>query len=590
MFATSNEKYEKSKLSQPSYLRELTLEEGDVLLIYKKIDPQMEPCGSPRNEEDDNSLDLTGNPLEVDLSAGDASLNISSIDYEDTWLPEELSFGGLDRATILGSVNSELMRGEFNLNIYALCDGKNKKKIVLQGAKQTKTNFIRSQVFILDCCGMSEGNERMMYLQNEHLKEFSPSVDSQLKTSVLIKSTHNLYGSAKSLSLKSRCSASITCNVEWSSFHYDIPDWVDSINLTIKTVIGHEGSVLNQYFKELNHLKFLINLITKFNSDILSVTLNESSKPHAEILHDFGTIFSKSCPITKSEDNLNFENLRNNETYITDIVWNLFIQCETVEELQLTFQSLLEGFVSAIYRACPFHFSDLESSMIKKILSEISSKGKLGMPTLTPILSLKLLIDCGFEKLKRDYSCVLIRSNCLREYEIKQLWENSIKDMNSKDSKLTSRFAVMKLNTNSNIECNLDETFLPFVDALKKYQALMSMHVACDVLALSLKFSSLSSLNANIKHKLLKQEIKVTSNNPLFEIGCSLDKNFLKYIKEPTNLHIKFTSSIRKDTTETTFYHTSSKLFPPTLFDDYEPFEAPHYYVTKMVKYDTKLI
>ena len=105
-------------------------------------------------------------------------------------------------------------------------------------------------------------------------------------------------------------------------------------------------------------------------------------------------------------------------TLSRDILWSILFKVQSYKQLKEAFNMIFSSLINEEIR--PFIYARNNTKSVVKIVNSIV-RGSETIPDMSGSLPLELLIECGLEKLRRDYSHTLLNGELASKESIAQL-------------------------------------------------------------------------------------------------------------------------------------------------------------------------
>ncbi|KRT80575.1 hypothetical protein AMK59_7616 [Oryctes borbonicus] len=315
-------------INPPSYIREITKSSENIYLFSKHVQHSSNTEDDTKQSVEDTniSLDLTGNPLPIDLS-GDVSFLALE---EQIWSQADNNHHPLPLETVrrlINKVNKESCHG--NATVYGVCDGTDKKCTLALGAWQTDDYLSRIEICNLGCFYQSDVQislEKMLECHYDNIGKSKCEVKSLINATYAI-GGNNLRNYKISNTLP--CNSCILYNVSWNTYQYKVPEFVQFAEMTLQTVIGHKESELYIFWEQFMMLKMYTVLLVKTPADLENIILSDDPKNYVTICEDICCLLQEMTGarkvILKKElkDKLDVNSLRQED--LIDKLWRILI-------------------------------------------------------------------------------------------------------------------------------------------------------------------------------------------------------------------------------------------------------------------------
>ncbi|CAG9765314.1 unnamed protein product [Ceutorhynchus assimilis] len=579
---------------RPSYLS--WFEENPVNLIHAKLpsvasasDSEVSFKEEPKEEVDDD-LDLTGDPLKVDLGHDESLQVFHKETTTQMWYLDEDKHYPLLVKTARHKLNKILKNPDSNqvLSTYIVCNADDSEKTVLLGGNSK--DQMACSVHILG------------HLTQKQVQEIQLSEEEDLKASFegeiqineyLDKITYNLYGKSlknffhqnASMRYLSTMHGSIDIDVISCKKNSQSKD-EDKIKVRLEIVAGHELLKLHFLWLELVELQKL--------SDILSDATDEENvicedPLDQDIIYKCIVEFlsSKHLKLESGKEVVDLNNIRQED--LLDGLWRILTRCENVSVLRDSFMFLFEELAAGITRKnLPIKDNCSKISLIIKNISD----GKIGVPDISFIDSVELLFELGAQKLKYDFEVILAQFTTRftnNSNSIQSIWAKFY-EHGQEDVKMLRRTRATRGVNHIKPEI-LDSK-------VKQLSYLAQLYIASEFIYLLKENVNLMDegywhIYGCIEKEYISncsriKDFRGIYDSPLVEMSMDLNvRNAPLVLKSlcPSRWIMSMKMG-NKSTTETVIYDLcNSPIFPPRIYDYDVPIsdsESMVYFVTKM--------
>jgi len=361
-----------------------------------------------RKESDD--LDLTGSPLRCDFDINE-KFNLSDVNEDcvmvkasgPTYLPLSVSHA----RRLLSQYNvSKIVKPA---PVWALCDAKDKAKTLYLGSHKSET---QSQLSKVTWSGPEEPRDCAQKLQNIRKQHQAPLSSKTQKQMSSCSAAYCMTGE------EGGSSVSITSSWGRAGAVLESPPLDAVTHLEVKLVPGDDKTSTSQLWEQLRLLRGFVaglsNQGVTWVSRSSSVSLLEQVEDLMEAVRSAGprsgtTVLCQTeatvCQTDKSEDTFEGFTLETRqEVDFTDQLWLVLSRAESYAELTEAFTAVFQSIVQDEIR--PFIYARNKTQMVRLVHGLL--RGGDTIPDLSGSLPLELLVECGVEKLRRDYSHTLL--------------------------------------------------------------------------------------------------------------------------------------------------------------------------------------
>jgi len=425
-------------LQMPPLLNSMTNRKCDITLYYKEkvVNNVPEINGSnirrhhsiensygEKDDEEDIDLDLTGSPLKAGFDVNQV-WNTSSSDFNiDINLGKVKSVQPIYRGVRLSKARKLLSEEANNLlDTWVITDCKDPDKTLYLGSKKNDKIHTLSKVTWSDFSSHRHVSTQLEPLLKKH--QMVTGSNKNIKTSVTAEYclTNADNTSDNFLSLVSSWCGKINSLLETPP--------LDAITrLKARIVPGDEQLVTSSLWKELLLLDGFIKGLEEGKE--VTWVVGEENQSMDVMISEMMEEVRLSGPrsgLTKLEsdslieqgqdyDSLETINLEARQDFdFTDRLWSVLSKSQSYQELTEGFRNVFSTIKREEIR--PFIYSQNKTSVVSKVGELV--RGAETLPSFHGAIPLKMLIECGMEKLRRDYSHTLLNSELASKETVSQ--------------------------------------------------------------------------------------------------------------------------------------------------------------------------
>ena len=418
------------KIPMPELLAGITERNIEILLGYKeksghetqaRVDNSKKSLNNypqdPEREDPDADLDLTGSPLGADFDPHQ-KWNLSCPDLDDgadVRVRSGPQYSGVSLAQARGWLSG---RGGQEEECWAVTDGADKDQTAYLGSRLEGDTRVMSRVISLppDTSKAISGQlGRVMALHRE-AGAGQRTVRSQARSELSL------------LSSPGNCGSSIKVVSSWSkasSLLESPPVDADTL-LMVDLVAGDEKLDTSQLWTELQLLAGFVRGMSGEGVTWLGgeeeqdteTLVTEVIETIRQIGPRSGITKLESETLAEQEDLEPFSFKARLEVDFTDILWSHLFKVQSYQQLTEAFKMIFSSLINEEIR--PFIYARNNTKSVVKIVNSIV-RGSESLPDMSGSLPLEMLIECGLEKLRRDYSHTLLNGELASKESIAQL-------------------------------------------------------------------------------------------------------------------------------------------------------------------------
>jgi len=440
------------KIPMPEILSGITDRFNDIVLGYKEKTedasssrPRQSTKEAPRmsynsvhdDEEDTADLDLTGSPLGADFDPHQ-KWNISGPDFEDCEVVNKVSgpqYTGVNLAQARGWL-SEMMRQE---ECWALLDQADKERTLYLGTRLENEKRIMSRVlsFTPDTAKVISGQMKVVSAQHSRAGAGQRTVKHQARSEINLINSFDGEGS--------RIKVVSTWN-KVNSLLENPPVDADT-KLLVTVIAGDEKLETRQLWTELQLLSGFVRglegegvtwLGGEDGHDV-DILVEEVLEAVRHLGPRSGVTKLESETLMDNQDIEPFSFKSRLEVDFTDILWSNLHKVQSYSQLTEAFKIIFSTIIQEEIR--PFIYARNQTKVVKLVNSII--RGNDVLPDFSGSIPLEMLIECGLEKIHRDYSHTLLNSELASKESISQL--NSTDNLEYSIKKLQNLHVVVEL-------------------------------------------------------------------------------------------------------------------------------------------------
>jgi len=418
------------RMQMPELLAGITERNIEILMGYKEksghetqtradrskksliVDPQ-----DPEQDDQDADLDLTGSPLGADFDPHQ-KWNLSCPDLDDGAEARVRSgpqYSGVSLAQARAWLSG---RGGQEEESWAVTDGADKDRTVYLGSRLAGDTRVMARVTSLppDTSKVISGQlGRVMALHRE-AGAGQRTVRSQARSELsLVSSPGNTGSSIKVVSSWSKA----------TSLLESPPVDADTL-LMVDLVAGDEKLDTSQLWTELQLLTGFVQGLSGAGvtwlggeeEQLTETLVTEVIETIRQIGPRSGVTKLESETLAEQEDLEPFSFKARQEVDFTDILWSNLFKVQSYQQLTEAFKMIFTSLINEEIR--PFIYARNNTKSVVKIVNSIV-RGSETIPDMSGSLPLELLIECGLEKLRRDYSHSLLNGELASKESIAHL-------------------------------------------------------------------------------------------------------------------------------------------------------------------------
>ncbi|KAK8400377.1 hypothetical protein O3P69_003217 [Scylla paramamosain] len=364
---------------------------------------------SSTNGVSNDDLDVTGSPLkcpfmQAKMEPNDAPFTIV-LDFcgnkkkgkiNLTYIPIPSTRVGLI-ASKLNLTLSKLQDVDEFVPLWLVCDGKDVQKTLFMGIHRTKDTHAR---ILITSGGPYYSMEDLPSLN--HLMEQHTATGPTKRVDSSVEATYSVLASEDEIRSSS---LSLTCCWKQPLTLLSSPAPDAQAIANVHVVCGDPRSPVHQMYLELSVLR---GFVKGLKTGEVSWYVRENSNTVAEELEEvFTSIRDKGVRTKREEDGGcdfdmmiegKFLNWRQNMDF-TDRLWSILMRCESYQELKDSLNLVFKAVAGEEVRP-QIHVRNTTQvgSVVRNLI-----RGRGSLPQLRDLTPLLMLIEIGYEKLKRDY-------------------------------------------------------------------------------------------------------------------------------------------------------------------------------------------
>jgi len=418
------------RMQMPELLAGITERNIEILMGYKEksghetqtradrskksliVNPQ-----DPEQDDEDADLDLTGSPLGADFDPHQ-KWNLSCPDLDDgaeTRVRSGPQYSGVSLAQARAWLSG---RGGQEEESWAVTDGADKDRTVYLGSRLEGDTRVMARVTSLppDTSKVISGQlGRVMALHRE-AGAGQRTVSSQARSELsLVSSPGNTGSSIKVVSSWSKVTSLL-----------ESPPVDAETLLMVDLVAGDEKLDTSQLWTELQLLTGFVRGLSGAGvtwlggeeEQLTETLVTEVIETIRQIGPRSGVTKLESETLAEHEDLEPFSFKARQEVDFTDILWSNLFKVQSYQQLTEAFQMIFTSLINEEIR--PFIYARNNTKSVVKIVNSIV-RGSETIPDMSGSLPLELLIECGLEKLRRDYSHSLLNGELASKESIAHL-------------------------------------------------------------------------------------------------------------------------------------------------------------------------
>ncbi|KAJ8978393.1 hypothetical protein NQ317_006300 [Molorchus minor] len=283
----------------PTYLKEFFCDENEIILGYDKRDS----CISyedeiseirrvkSENNDSDSTLELTGDPLKVDLD-GDETFEYIKSERPNQWTSQESRHFPLSLKK-----GKRIYKSTRPKAIYMVCDGSDPMCTVLIGAQQGDHTLLTCAINIIGCYPKDHEVISLESMEASHIK-YTFAKNPKLYGSFL-QSLKDLY----------HCEhyGSICIEVSSTNCSLQVPQTSPNMKMILKIIAGHNLSCVYFLWEELccENLSALRDSLHYFFEELIESETN--------IINDYQAIIKNFCSASDQTINEKWSKFQNQE-------------------------------------------------------------------------------------------------------------------------------------------------------------------------------------------------------------------------------------------------------------------------------------
>ncbi|CAH0558982.1 unnamed protein product [Brassicogethes aeneus] len=579
------ENVHQSIFKPPTFLKQFFIDNERINLVYKRIgsvsveEEEVIPVRE-KLETSNDGLDITGNPLKVDLNGDDSLGHIVKIQQRNNWTAQEAKLYPLSSNEARNVINKLIAKREHSIPIYCICNESDSRKIVILGAQHTNSDKMSCFIEILSGLSKNKMHLNFDFMKKEHFK----STKIQTKIDYLIKRKYYIYGyNLQSIELDNTFyTGCMAVEVIGKNLKEKL-NGTQNMNMMLQVIVGHVTSPVHFLWQKLGHLQYYYDILNLPKSSINESTIiNKESKMEEDIYKGISNLINSLEFMQKEQDtDFDLDNLR--YTDFLDKIWDLLKNCEDLSTLRDCFYYFFGELAESENK---FEISPSDKSNIARIVKDTLNI-KITVPTLTFLQCLELLFELGLENLKNDYLAIFRHFCFASQDNILKNW-NKFCNENLSDRELgrKTRTTIMQKDAMTNNEANQF-----------KLGYLAQMHTAVELLFLVKNRIYLpEECNEVFIEKVYNEyvntnNVKIDSNSLT---NCRLEE-FTFGLRSIPNLvdensldscTVQMKSVINKTEITTAFNLSVLPIFPTSVFNGYDDNHKikENFYVSKFVK------
>ena len=364
--------------------------------------------------KEDSDLDLTGSPLKTEFDVNQVwNLSNTVLDGD----VEVKSYTGpVYKGASLSESRGWLSKEDISHERWALIDSKGEDRTVFLGSRYTKDTQVLSSVTWREPAPFNAYNSQLGLVLANH--ERSGGNGTNLKTGA--RAEYCITGA-------DGVGSSLTVVSSWNRVAnlLEPPPLDASTHLNFNIVPGDQKLATSQLWTELTLLEGLakglkgegVTWVIDSRNDDMDILIDEmmdlvrSTGPRMGV-----TKMESESMMDQGSESFNTINLdARQEVDFTDILWSTLSKVQSYKELVDSFRSVFHTIVTQEIR--PFVYARNDTK-VARLVSELV-RGE-SMPDLSGSLPLEMLIECGLEKLRRDYSHTLLNNELAAKEAVSQ--------------------------------------------------------------------------------------------------------------------------------------------------------------------------
>ncbi|KAJ8961555.1 hypothetical protein NQ318_014807, partial [Aromia moschata] len=371
------------------------------------------------NTGNTSALELTGDPLKIDLEGDESFGSYIKSDRPNHWVPEEARHFPLSLQKARQHINQQnkVKQDGNNTPIYVVCDSNDVQHTILLGAHKSNNFLMTVAVSTIGC--YPKGHEKISFanMEIDHIKN---TLTRNPKVDFLVKFKYYLYGTLLHNTediYRSESHGNIFVEVTCNNCSFDVPQNPSNMKMILKVITGHHLSSVNFLWEELCLIQTYLDILSdsdKCNDELTPISAAPTQE--SDVYKNINGILSYS--VVKKEEKMEFD-LRNiRQEQLLDKLWNILKCCENLLVLRDSLQYFFEELVETEYN---IKVPENDTSNIATIINGLLN-GKLAVPTLTFSQALECLFELGSEKLKNDYQVIIKNFYWASDQSINMMW------------------------------------------------------------------------------------------------------------------------------------------------------------------------
>ena len=396
-----------------------TQNSGKVKSVHQKPSQTFEPH---ENDEEPTDLDLTGSPLGADFDPHQ-KWNLSCPDIEEG-SEERVKSGPKYSGVSLSQARGWLTEVSNSQECWAVLDGEDKDKTVYLGSRVENDKRILSRVVSYP----AETSKVLSGHLGRVLALHTAAGAGHRTVKYRAKSELNLINSM------SNDGSSIKIVSSWNKVNslLEFPPADAETRLHVTVVAGDDKLDTRQLWTELQLLSgFVRGLagegVTWLGGEDgleLETLVSDIIEAVRQIGPRSGVTKLESETLMDHQDLEPFSFKARQEVDFTDILWSSLYKVQSYHELTEAFKMVFSTIIQEEIR--PFIYARNKTSVVRLVNSIV--RGSETLPDMSGSLPLEMLIECGLEKLQRDYSHTLLNSELASKESIAQFLASDNQD------------------------------------------------------------------------------------------------------------------------------------------------------------------
>ena len=408
-------------LTMPDLLAGLTGRTGKVVLAYREkisdtakpgaVSSNLHTAHQARDGDQEEDLDLTGSPLGADFDL-EQEWDVSCPGVET----EQVTRSSGPRYTGLALAQARAWLGETSPGErWAVTGGEDKERTCYLGRREEAGLVTVSRVTSRPPDSHRAVSGELGRVMSLHRRAGAGPRTVRQE----VGAEYCLVGGAGT------DTTSLTLSSTWtkvSSLLEPPPLYADT-KVQVRIVGGDEKLATSQLWSEL---QLLAGFVRGLSGEGVTWLGSEEDQDVETIVQDLLETVRQTGPrtgVTKMEAETVVEQeaepfslKERQEVDFTDLVWTSLYRVTSYHQLTEAFKLLFTRIMTEEIR--PFVYARNKSNVVKIVNSLV--RGGESLPDLSGYLPLELLIECGLEKLKRDYSHTLLNSKLASKENISQ--------------------------------------------------------------------------------------------------------------------------------------------------------------------------